>query len=69
MTIDFAIRVIEYLHVLTKREWLNQLKIKDYEHTYRLIFEYIETFYHTTTDSQLVWLLVTNYVLENINLK
>lgn len=41
MTIDFAIRVIEYLHVLTKREWLNQLKIKDYEHTYRLIFEYI----------------------------
>lgn len=40
--------VIESFHALIKREWLNQFKIKDYDHAYRLIFEYIETFYNTT---------------------
>lgn len=28
--------------------WLNRFKILDYNHTYRLIFEYLETFYNTT---------------------
>ena len=30
-----------------KREWLNRFKIFDYKHAYRLVFEYIETFYNT----------------------
>ena len=38
---------IESFHALIKREWLNRFKITDYEHAYRLIFEYIETFYNT----------------------
>lgn len=38
---------IESFHALIKREWLNQYKIKDYNEAYRLIFEYIETFYNT----------------------
>ncbi len=38
---------IESFHALIKREWLNRLKIDDYEHAYRLVFEYIETFYNT----------------------
>lgn len=28
-------------------EWLNQYKIKNYDEAYKLIFEYIETFYNT----------------------
>ena len=32
---------------LIKREYLNRYKILDYEHTYKLVFEYIETFYNT----------------------
>ena len=35
------------LHSLLKREWLNRFKIFDYKHAYRLVFEYIETFYNT----------------------
>lgn len=38
---------IESFHSLIKREWLNRFKIKDYNHAYRLVFEYIETFYNT----------------------
>jgi len=38
---------IESFHALIKREWLNRYKIWNYEHAYRLVFEYIETFYNT----------------------
>lgn len=38
---------IESFHSLIKREWLNRFKTMDYNHAYRLIFEYIETFYNT----------------------
>lgn len=38
---------IEAFHALIKREWLNRFKIVDYNHAYRLVFEYIETFYNT----------------------
>ena len=38
---------IESFHALIKREWLNRYRIIDYKHAYRLIFEYIETFYNT----------------------
>lgn len=38
---------IESFHAIIKREWLNRFRIIDYNHTYRLIFEYIETFYNT----------------------
>lgn len=38
---------IESFHSLIKREWLNRFKIFNYSHAYRLVFEYIETFYNT----------------------
>lgn len=38
---------IESFHALIKREWLNRFVILDYQQAYRLIFEYIETFYNT----------------------
>lgn len=38
---------MESFHALIKREWLNRFKIKDYSHAYRLVFQYIETFYNT----------------------
>ena len=38
---------IESFHSLIKREWLNNIKIRDYTHAYRLVFEYIEGFYNT----------------------
>lgn len=38
---------IEAFHALIKREWLYRYKILDYRHAYRLVFEYIETFYNT----------------------
>jgi transposase InsO family protein len=38
---------IESFHALIKREWINRFKILDYNHAYRLIFEYIEAFYNT----------------------
>ena len=38
---------IESLHSLIKREWLNRQKIQNWNHAYRLIFEYIEGFYNT----------------------
>lgn len=38
---------IESFHSLIKREWLNRQKIENWNHAYRLIFEYIEGFYNT----------------------
>ena len=38
---------IESFHALIKREWLKQFRIWDYDEAYRLVFEYIETFYNT----------------------
>ncbi|WP_242843234.1 IS3 family transposase [Kineothrix alysoides] len=38
---------IESFHALIKREWINRFKILDYDHAYRLVFQYIETFYNT----------------------
>lgn len=38
---------IESFHALIKREWLNRFHIINYKHAYRLVFEYIETFYNT----------------------
>ena len=38
---------IESFHALIKREWLNRFKIRDYNHAYNLIFEYIDAFYNT----------------------
>lgn len=38
---------IKAFHALIKREWLNRFKIFNYDHAYRLVFQYIETFYNT----------------------
>ncbi|MDD4346708.1 MAG: integrase core domain-containing protein [Desulfitobacteriaceae bacterium] len=38
---------IESFHALIKREWLYCFKIRNFDHAYKLIFEYIETFYNT----------------------
>ena len=38
---------IESFHSLIKREWLNRFKIYNYDHAYKLVFQYIETFYNT----------------------
>lgn len=38
---------IESFHSLIKREWLWRYKVKDYDHAYRLIFDYIDAFYNT----------------------
>ena len=38
---------IESFHSLIKREWLNRFNIITFKHAYRLVFEYIETFYNT----------------------
>ena len=38
---------IESFHSLIKREWLNRIRIRDYDHAYKLVFEYIEAFYNT----------------------
>uniref|UniRef100_UPI004026C654 integrase core domain-containing protein n=1 Tax=Eshraghiella crossota TaxID=45851 RepID=UPI004026C654 len=38
---------IESFHSLIKREWINRFNIINYKHAYRLVFEYIETFYNT----------------------
>ena len=38
---------IESFHAIIKREWLNRFKIKNYNHAYVLVFEYIEAFYNT----------------------
>lgn len=38
---------IESFHSLIKREWLSRFRILDYNHAYRIVFEYIEAFYNT----------------------
>lgn len=38
---------MESFHSLIKREWLNRFCIQNYNHAYKLVFEYIETFYNT----------------------
>lgn len=38
---------MESFHALLKREWISRFRIVDYSHAYRLVFEYIETFYNT----------------------
>lgn len=38
---------IESFHSLIKREWLNRFRIKDFDHAYKLVFEYIDAFYNT----------------------
>lgn len=38
---------IESFHALIKREWINFYKVRNYEHAYQIIFEYIVTFYNT----------------------
>ena len=38
---------IESFYSLIKREWLNRFHIINYKHAYRIVFEYIETFYNT----------------------
>ena len=38
---------IESFHALLKSEWLNRFKIFNYKQAYKLVFEYIETFYNT----------------------
>lgn len=38
---------IESFHSLIKREWLNRIRIKNFAHAKKLVFEYIETFYNT----------------------
>ena len=38
---------IESFHSLLKREWINRFKIRDYNHAYKIVFEYIEAFYNT----------------------
>ncbi|NCC17193.1 MAG: hypothetical protein EOM28_12885 [Clostridia bacterium] len=40
---------IESFHSLIKREWLNRFVIVDYMQAYRLVFEYIVTFYNTVS--------------------
>lgn len=40
---------IESFHALIKREWLNQYKIFNYNHAYKLIFDYIEAFHNTVS--------------------
>lgn len=37
---------IESFHALIKREWLGRFKIFNYQHAYKPVFEYIETFYN-----------------------
>jgi transposase InsO family protein len=38
---------IESFHSLLKSGCLHRVKIRDYAHAYRFVFEYIETFYNT----------------------
>ena len=38
---------IESFHSLIKREWLIRFNIQNYNHAYKLVFEYIEAFYNT----------------------
>ena len=35
---------MESFHALLKREWIHCFKIRDYDHAYQLVFEYISLF-------------------------
>lgn len=37
---------IETFNLLIKSEWLNHFKIFNYNHAYKLVFQYIKTFYN-----------------------
>lgn len=38
---------MESFHAIIKREWLSRYRIKNIDHAYQLVFEFIETFYNT----------------------
>lgn len=38
---------MESFHALLKREWIHRFRISNYAQAYKLVFEYIETFYNT----------------------
>lgn len=60
---------IESFHALLKREWINRFKIFNYSHAYKLIFEYIETFYNTVRiHSHCGYLSPDQYELQYLNL-
>ncbi len=42
-----SLKMAYYNVLINKREWINRFKIFNYTHAYKLIFEYIETFYNT----------------------
>lgn len=59
---------IESFHALLKREWINRFRIFDYNHAYKLVFEYIETFYNTVRiHSHCGYLSPNNYERKYIN--
>lgn len=59
---------IESFHALLKREWINRFRIFDYNHAYKLVFEYIETFYNTVRiHSHCGYLSPNNYERKHIN--
>lgn len=54
---------IEAFHSLIKCEWLDRIKIRNYNHAYTLVFEYIETFYNTVRiHSSLDYLSPNEYI-------
>ena len=59
---------IESFHALIKREWLYRFKIFNYQHAYKLVFEYIETFYNTVrSHSHCGYLSPHQYEEEHLN--
>lgn len=59
---------IESFHALIKREWLNRFKIFNYHHAYKLVFEYIETFYNTVrSHSHCGYLSPDQYECKHVN--
>lgn len=59
---------IESFHALIKREWIYRFKIFDYQHAYKLVFEYIETFYNTVrTHSHCGYLSPDQYEMNYLN--
>lgn len=59
---------IESFHALIKREWIYRFKIFNYQHAYKLVFEYIETFYNTVrTHSHCGYLSPDQYEMDYLN--
>lgn len=59
---------IESFHALIKREWINRFRIFNYQHAYKVVFEYIETFYNTVrTHSHCGYLSPNEYELDYLN--